>query len=92
MLVRLPSDDGRGVSTFFLGIFGGPRLTMPIRPAPWVSWVHEAEGSDVSPPGILRHACVLIGCTTTLYTRQLQGTLRPPLCRLQKLPIYSTAD
>ena len=65
---------------------------MPIRPAPWVSWVHEAESSDVSPPGVLRHACVLIGGTTTLYTRQLPGTLRPPLCRLQELPIYSTAD
>ncbi len=57
-----------------------------------MSWVHEAESSDVSPPGVLRHACVLIGGTTTLYTRQLPGTLRPPLCRLQELPIYSSAD
>ena len=65
---------------------------MPIRPAPRVSWVHEAEGSDVSPPGVLRHACVLIGGTTTLYTRQLPGTLRPPLCRLQELPLYAGAD
>jgi hypothetical protein len=41
---------------------------MPIRPAPWVSWVSEAEALDVSPPGVLRHALVLVGGATSLYT------------------------
>jgi hypothetical protein len=35
---------------------------------------------------------VLIGGTATLYTRQLPGTLRAPLCRLQELPLYAGAD
>jgi hypothetical protein len=65
---------------------------MPIRPAPWVAWVAESESSDVSPPGVLRHALVLVGGATTLYTRQMPCTLRAPLCRLQELPLYAGAD
>ncbi len=67
-------------------------LAMPIRPAPWVSWVSEAEALDVSPPGVLRHALVLVGGATTLYTRQMPCTLRAPLCRLQELPLYADAS
>jgi hypothetical protein len=65
---------------------------MPIRPAPWVAWVAEAESSDVSPPNVLRHALVLVGGATTLYSRQMPCTLRAPLCRLQELPLYAGAD
>jgi hypothetical protein len=62
---------------------------MPIRPAPWVSWVKEAESFDVSPPGVLRHALVLITGASTLYTRQMPCSLKAPLCRTQELPLYS---
>jgi hypothetical protein len=65
---------------------------MPIRPAPWVAWVAEAESIDVSPPGVLRHTLVLVGGATTLYTRQMPCTLRAPLCRLQELPLYAGAS
>ena len=67
-------------------------FAMPIRPAPWVAWVAEAESSDVSPPNVLRHALVLVGGATTLYSRQMPCTLRAPLCRLQELPLYAGAD
>ena len=64
---------------------------MPIRPAPWVSWVAESESLDVSPPGILRHALVLIGGATSLHTRQMPCTLRAPFCIVQEIPLYSSA-
>ena len=60
---------------------------MPVRPAHWVAWVAEAESQDVSPPGVLRHALVLINGATSLYTRQMPTTLRAPFCIVQEIPL-----
>ena len=51
---------------------------MPIRPAPWVAWVSEAESSDVSPPGVLRHALVLIsGWRVNGHVRRSKECVNP---------------